>query len=35
VKTMTMDEVVQPDGSYTTLFHVERLARSTTPVCDR
>jgi hypothetical protein len=26
VKTMTMDEVVQPDGSYTTLFHVERLA---------
>jgi hypothetical protein len=23
---MTMDEVVQPDGSYTTLFHVERLA---------
>ena len=26
VKTMTMDEVVQPDGSSTTLFHVERLA---------
>ena len=26
VKTMTMDEVVQPDGSYTTVFHVERLA---------
>jgi hypothetical protein len=23
---MTMDEVVQADGSYTTLFHVERLA---------
>jgi hypothetical protein len=26
VKAMTLDEVVQPDGSYTTLFHVERLA---------
>jgi hypothetical protein len=26
VKTMTMDEVVQPDGSYTTIFHEEKLA---------
>jgi len=26
VKTMTLDEVVQPDGSYTSLLHVERLA---------
>jgi hypothetical protein len=26
VKTMTLDEVVQPDGGYTTLFHVERRA---------
>jgi Domain of Unknown Function with PDB structure (DUF3857)/Transglutaminase-like superfamily len=26
VKTMTMDETVQPDGSYTVLFHVERVA---------
>jgi Domain of Unknown Function with PDB structure (DUF3857)/Transglutaminase-like superfamily len=25
-KTMTVDLVVQPDGSYTTIFHVERLA---------
>ena len=25
-KTMTVDLVVQPDGSYTTTFHVERLA---------
>ena len=26
VKTMTLDEVVRPDGSYATLLHVERLA---------
>ena len=26
VKTMTVDVVVQPDGSYTTTLHVERLA---------
>jgi transglutaminase-like putative cysteine protease len=26
VKTMTVDGVVAPDGSYTSLFHVERLA---------
>jgi Domain of Unknown Function with PDB structure (DUF3857)/Transglutaminase-like superfamily len=26
VKTMTVDDVVEPDGSYTSLFHVERLA---------
>jgi Domain of Unknown Function with PDB structure (DUF3857)/Transglutaminase-like superfamily len=26
VKTLTVDEVVQPDGGYTILYHVERLA---------
>jgi transglutaminase-like putative cysteine protease len=26
VKTMTVDDVVESDGSYTSLFHVERLA---------